>query len=225
MRLDSLERAFDALAENHDRMRWESDGSPFDTAVDEELWSVAGGDPAADRRALFLGAGSGSEARAFIEHGWTCDLVDISPRMLEHAHRRLAGTQAVLHQADARSFLLAARGTYLFISMVGELIGYTPVPVELLRAARRRLSTNGLLVLTWVDARTLVRAGHPVEDGGAAGVVMLRERMDLCIRAWSRDRMLAYLEAAGLVRIQEVGDATGTPRRCWIAGRKEGTDA
>lgn len=220
MQLDSLELAFDALADEHDQMRWESEGSPFDAAVDEELWGIAGRE-LAPARALFLGAGSGREAVAFVEHGWRCELVDLSARMLHHAHHRLAGTPAVLHRTDARSFLATAREPYQFISMVGELLGYSDEPVDLLIAARRSLAQLGRLALTWVDAPSLVMTGYAVENGRDAGVVVVRERCNLSIKAWSGDKMQGYLDASALVKIKQVGPVARTPRRCWIVGPRE----
>ncbi len=211
---EQVAAAFDLLADQHDAMRWDLALSEFDASVLASLEGIATANVASS--ALFLAGGSGREALSFVMHGWKCDLVELSRRMLELAECRLHKFDLRIVESEAARYLADTTEKYDFISMVGELVGYVQEPRSILRAAALRLRPDGLIAVTWVDSSSLAATRQTEEQG----VVALVERDDLEIRAWTCETMQKYVDAARLTVVLRSGRMAESPRRFWIL-RKE----
>lgn len=208
--------AFNTLANAHDMMRWAPGAGSFDAAVDSALAQIADVVPA---RVVALGGGSGPELRPFVARGWRCTLVDGSEEMLGLARRRHP-TGVSFRAGDAADYLGATpSGSFEVILQVGELIGYVSDPVALIRTTAGTLTSDRLLVQTFVDAsRMRLRVGDAVLAEDENGFTFSeRESPPLVMTAFDLEMLLAIHRASGLMPLSTI--AGPGPRTCLIAVR------
>jgi spermidine synthase len=103
-------------------------------------------------RMLLLGLGGGSAARAFADHGWQVDAVEIDPDVprLASGFFRLAPHHAHVIVAEARQFLQHTDQTYdvIFFDAFGSAsIPFHLVTREAFAAAKARLRPGGIVVV------------------------------------------------------------------------------
>lgn len=147
--------SFDALAAAHDRERWYGSGSALDVEVErllvEQAFRLQRGCMVA------LGGGSGSELRAFVDNGWECSTVDISPEMSRLAHFHF-GEKVKVVCDDVYSYLgRCARATFDIALLVGELVCYAEDLPLLFDEISRTVRQGGGMVLTYASSERMRR--------------------------------------------------------------------
>jgi SAM-dependent methyltransferase len=144
---DALAPAYDALTGFHDHATW--------AAQLESLALEAG---SSGRRLLDVGCGTGSSTAALIDRGYDAVGVDVSPRMLEVAARKL-GPGVPLHCHDMRD--LPRLGEFDVVFSVSDVVNFLLGDDELVAAFSgfaRNLAPGGFAVFdvdTLASFRTL----------------------------------------------------------------------
>lgn len=132
---DGLAPAYDLFTDGHDHAAW--------AGLLERLALQHG---LSGRRLLDVGCGTGSALLPMVERGYDAAGVDVSPRMLEEARRKLPG-HVTLVVADMRS--LPALGEFDLVWSVSDGVNYLHSHGELVAAFdgfRRSLAAGGVVV-------------------------------------------------------------------------------
>jgi ubiquinone/menaquinone biosynthesis C-methylase UbiE len=137
---------------------WDSAADSFDSAADHGLvlprvraawagrlreWLPGGGDDGSD--VLDVGCGTGSVALLLAEQGHRVTGVDLAPRMVERARRKLTGRAAEVVVGDAARPPVGDRR--FDVVLCRHLLWTLPDPVGALRRWTRLLRPGGHLVL------------------------------------------------------------------------------
>ncbi len=102
---------------------------------------------------LDLGCGTGKWGAKLIKSGYAVTLVDISPRMLDQARRKIEqqgrSARASFVQADLCDLSALPAGKYALAVALGDPIGCAGSPAMALKQIKRLLTSNGVLVATF----------------------------------------------------------------------------
>lgn len=214
---ESVGSVFDTLAAGHDDARRGGLANDVDRAVRMWIDLLARG---ARGRVADLGAGSGLDAKVFLDHGWEVDAVDVSSAMLDRARGHFGPhSRALFHRQDAQEFLAGCRVAFDVVIALGESLCYMPAPASVIQASADRLVHGGNFVASFLVAervRTLLPE-DVVDDDGV--MLVVQERMDppLRVRGISETWMRAVLEASGLDVVAWHADLG---LRCALTARK-----
>lgn len=159
------QQTYDTLAEYYDALTHTLDYEPWLA----EALPLLQGRGLIGQRLLDVGCGTGKSLIPMLERGWSCTGCDISPSMIEIAHRKI-GTRAKLVVADMCE--LPPLGEFDLVWSLNDSVNYLLDSDQLeaaLRSMRASLAPTGLLVFdlnTLLSYRTFFAEQHLVAHDG-----------------------------------------------------------
>jgi SAM-dependent methyltransferase len=162
---------------------WDGAADSFDEQADHGLrdprvrdaWAarLASWLPDPPTEVLDLGCGTGSLSLLLAQQGHRVTAVDVSPRMVEHARRKLADVDVRVLVGDAAD--VPPLGRQLDVVLVRHLLWTLPDPVAALRHWVGLSRPGGRLVLIegrWGDTGSYVEAALPWTGGVTAATLV-----------------------------------------------------
>ncbi|MCM3900474.1 MAG: class I SAM-dependent methyltransferase [Pyrinomonadaceae bacterium] len=151
---------------------------------------------------LDLGFVDGMWTDRILDLGWESDIVEGAERHVNHARQRYAGNDRVtIHHALFEAFQPSRRYNSI---IAGDILRYISEPVTFLRHLKDWLATNGRVILTVPNSRSLHRRigtlmnmeAHPTDANN-------RDKEVGNLRSYDRYQLRHELQCAGL-RIVEL---------------------
>lgn len=157
---------------------------------------------APEGRVLDVGCGTGFLLERLADRGFSGTGVDLSPESVAHANRRLAEVGAAdrLH-AEVGSAYEPPAGPWDLITLT-DVLEHLEDPRACLRALRRELAPDGLLVISTPNRRSLPGARRWLAERGVPGIRLNLAPLDEW-QTWTS--LESHAAAAGLVAVSRRG--------------------
>ena len=175
-------------------------------------------------RVADLGCGTGKWAARLARSGFRLTGVDISPRMLEQARRKLdpISSTADFVQADLIDLSALDAGSYALAVALGDPIGCTSSPPRAMKQIRRILSDDGVLVATFDNRLSAIdfflQKGDPGETArflrnGRTHWLTAEPSEQFEIHTYSPSQVVKLCESCGFDVLEIVGKTVLPMRR------------